>query len=516
MTPEETLNQQKWAVLQDVKEHYQINTRNEGDVKCILPDFTRAKTISPDRIGDILRFIEKEGAFKIQKHTNQRRNAKYLIINPSRFEEVYKEYEQKNNSEEDELNEEDIFSYDGGLSRGYENSNLELFIQKKILLEHKRRDDLGFWAKELSFNNNSLKDICEVINKLMEDKILYLSANTRPEKFEDREGIEDKNGFINWNMVEELDKKTKRMSDENECVIFDTSIIDEIRLKGRIDIAIEEFMNNKVYSSLGYLVNKSEVEENSYSYQKQREIVIDEIVKDEGDELIISLNNFSDKKVEVLKTLLALEKENLVRITELRSNPMYDQGGNFLGKWTNTDNPVAHIYALKTNSNKQEPMLMKIVGMPELQIKGFEERVILQKPKNKRVQLMKFPPDLKWGEITIKFLNQQEVIIKFRDETLQATYETMGFQDEKRKLPNKQWDFLCLLAIKNGELSWDNNQELPIKQINSIKKQKQLLADALKAYFQINSDEPFHDYKKEKAYRIKLNLIPEPEAKDID
>lgn len=47
------------------------------------------------------------------------------------------------------------------------------------------------------------------------------------------------------------------------------------------------------------------------------------------------------------------------------------------------------------------------------------------------------------------------------------------------------------------------------------KKQKQLLSEALKAYFQI-SDNPFHDYKNEKAYRIKLNLIPEPESKSIN
>lgn len=97
MTPKETLNQQIWAILQDIEEDYQINTRKEGDVKCILPDFKRAKNIcSPDRIGNILRFLEKEGAFKIRGLTNKRRNAKYLIINPTRFEEIYEEYRQKN------------------------------------------------------------------------------------------------------------------------------------------------------------------------------------------------------------------------------------------------------------------------------------------------------------------------------------------------------------------------------------------------------------------------------------
>ena len=57
---------------------------------------------------------------------------------------------------------------------------------------------------------------------------------------------------------------------------------------------------------------------------------------------------------------------------------------------------------------------------------------------------------------------------------------------------------------------------MPLKQINSIKKQKQLLSEALKAYFQVSSDEPFDDYKKEKAYKIKLTLVPEQGLKDID
>jgi len=185
-------------------------------------------------------------------------------------------------------------------------------------------------------------------------------------------------------------------------------------------------------------------------------------------------------------------------------------------------------------NNKQKPEIKKVIGNEFLQqakeplhividdvkkdigIRGFEGKVVLQKPKNKRIQLRKFPADLKWKEISIQFLNEHEVIIKAKNETLQTTYEAMGFQDEKKKLPNKQWQFLRLLAVKKGEVSWDNNYNLSLKQINSIKKQKQLLSEALKAYFQIHEDEPFHDYKIEKAYRIKLIIIPEPELKNIN
>jgi len=151
---------------------------------------------------------------------------------------------------------------------------------------------------------------------------------------------------------------------------------------------------------------------------------------------------------------------------------------------------------------------IEITKLPELQIKGFEEKVILQKPKNKSVQIPNFPKDLRWEQISIRFLNEHEVIIKAADKQLQSTYELMGFQDEKRKLPNKQWVLLRSLAMKNGELSWENNNNMSLQETNSVKKQKQLLATGLKAYFQISND-PFEDYKKEKAYKIKLSLFIE-------
>jgi hypothetical protein len=68
---------------------------------------------------------------------------------------------------------------------------------------------------------------------------------------------------------------------------------------------------------------------------------------------------------------------------------------------------------------------------------------------------------------------------------------------------------LKLLSTKNnGELSWTNNQGLTKKQIDNAKKQKQLLSEALKISFQIN-DNPFENYRKVKAYKIKMKLIPE-------
>jgi len=82
----------------------------------------------------------------------------------------------------------------------------------------------------------------------------------------------------------------------------------------------------------------------------------------------------------VLKTLLALEKENLLRIRELRSNPIFDEKGDFLGRWSAKDNPVARIYTLKIQTNKQEPMLIKLVEGSEVKVSG------IQAPSSKRTR----------------------------------------------------------------------------------------------------------------------------------
>jgi hypothetical protein len=303
--------------------------------------------------------------------------------------------------EEDEEEDDDCFSYDGGPSSSYPNTDLELFILKKILLEHKHWDDGGFNAKELSFNNDSLSDICRPIQLMIEDKILYLSANTFPERTGDDkdDGIEDKRGFINWKVVEKLDKNPSKIDAVVGGVNFDIDMQDEVKLKGRLDIAVEEFMNDKVQNPDGFAYgmdksklsealarNKKELDEGkkkwidenfaidgaSYLYAKQRGIVIDEIAKGNEGEIVMSLNDFRDQNVDVLKTLLALEKENILRIKELQSNAMFDNDGNFIGLWSTKDNPSAKIQILnapavdaaktRTNINKDAPFTSEEKG----------------------------------------------------------------------------------------------------------------------------------------------------------
>ena len=124
-------------------------------------------------------------------------------------------------------------------------------------------------------------------------------------------------------------------------------------------------------------------------------------------------------------------------------------------------------------------------------------------PQKKGVTPIQLPLDTNWEDITIKFKDGYNVNIKVKDLKIDADYKQMGFEDTRNRLPNKQWDLLRLLALQKGELAWDKPGAN-----RYVKKKKQLLSDTLKAYFQIEKD-PFLPYKPQKAYKIRINLIPD-------
>jgi hypothetical protein len=137
--------------------------------------------------------------------------------------------------------------------------------------------------------------------------------------------------------------------------------------------------------------------------------------------------------------------------------------------------------------------------------KKMEENLVKKKngKKIKRIHPLDLFKGFEWEDIKIKFVNGISVIIYADDIRHKADYIEMGFEDRRTFRPNKQWDFLRLMAIKRGILHWGDKEADP-----KIKKIKQLTSDTLKEYFQIQED-PFHRYGLNKEYRIKIYLIPE-------
>ena len=118
---------------------------------------------------------------------------------------------------------------------------------------------------------------------------------------------------------------------------------------------------------------------------------------------------------------------------------------------------------------------------------------------------LELPPDhgYSWVDVTIRFVDGHAVDIKVGDKLFKKTFAEMGFEDMRSRRPDKQWNFLQLLALHNGEIKWGDE---PAQ--DSFMKSKQKVSYTLRKYFSIEED-PFEVYKKLHSYKIKLNLIPE-------
>jgi len=156
-------------------------------------------------------------------------------------------------------------------------------------------------------------------------------------------------------------------------------------------------------------------------------------------------------------------------------------------------------------------------------------------PSSKKITPIPLPSGARWDDIIIEFIDMHNVKIKYKNKTFRRDYKDMGFEDSRALKPNKQWEFLYLLAENNGEISWEKysfgkrpnnrrteqdfghefdentsqNKGFSIIKVPDVKKKtKQLLSQSLKAVFPIEGD-PFFPYKEFKAYKIRFfKLIP--------
>ena len=115
------------------------------------------------------------------------------------------------------------------------------------------------------------------------------------------------------------------------------------------------------------------------------------------------------------------------------------------------------------------------------------------------------PAGIAWRSIWLQFTDDENIMITAGQYRRGASYADMGMADRRGKTlkPNLQWQFLLLLAKKQGELSF-KDPEADDKWV----KQKELLSGKLKTYFRMDSD-PFFRYTTK--YKIRLTLIPKRE-----
>ncbi len=131
--------------------------------------------------------------------------------------------------------------------------------------------------------------------------------------------------------------------------------------------------------------------------------------------------------------------------------------------------------------------------------------------KPKRKFPYKIQSGTTWESFYIQFKNAEAVTIKVSGHTYDTSFADMGFADKRTGKPNTQWTLLTVFAKNGGSLSASSPDAK-----DKYKKHKQLLSDALKGYFSMDTD-PFKTYGKTDGYTLKINLsYPQEEAGQVE
>lgn len=454
-------------------------------------------------------------------------------------EELAKKYEDKFNR---------LLSYDGfslrngkikrNIKEREHDSDLDLYIKKKILVEA-WRDDLPHPLQELSFNQNTLEQICYSLWDLFSIETISLGVNTTPEKLL----IEADPRFhqeivFNWDLVRDLDNNPHKI--ENEYG-FDIELLNRERLDEDVNEEIAEFVSNMAATQNDDMVENTELDakllkipsyirgtaNNYYSYKKQRKILLEFIAKlykrFENEIIVIKFKDIKDTNINVLRTLLALESEQFFDISELRNNKK---------RWTDEDDIYAKIQVKKLRisalkkfllapaehpselqnkiaelpqETKKEPLSIHVIGLKE----GLEAIAGAKKESGGPKFPHKIPAGVEWSNVIIKFLDEETIHIRVRQLAHTTTYEEMKLVGKKGR-PSVLWFFLLTLAKVGGEVSIKDPEAK-----DEYKKQKELISKKLKEYFTLQ-DDPFFPYqssegKTKNSYRTRFQLIPPEE-----
>lgn len=132
----------------------------------------------------------------------------------------------------------------------------------------------------------------------------------------------------------------------------------------------------------------------------------------------------------------------------------------------------------------------------------FHEAV-MPEPDGPMMARFPTPPDARWGDVTIKFVDGHTVSIRCKSEAGTFNYTQMGMVDGRNANPNVQWQFLQDLAEGRGSMSSTSG----LANQKNVKR-KQTLNERLGAFFSIDGEAITWDADAGE-YRCRFQLIPD-------
>lgn len=119
-----------------------------------------------------------------------------------------------------------------------------------------------------------------------------------------------------------------------------------------------------------------------------------------------------------------------------------------------------------------------------------------------------FSADTKWSDVTFTIISNETIRVSIRDNSRPFHYAEMGFLDKRKgDQPTSLWGILINVFGKNkGRVSWENANSPSKQQQDQLKKSVGRIRTAMREFSGLSED-PFHGYKKSKAYELKAKLI---------
>jgi len=567
MTPEEKFNQDVWWILQEIKKDNYLTTKGKK-VEFSLRSLPKTKSIrrkdvdygfpQEDVQRRLLFKLQEWKALDIQPVDNILRGSDIfnpriydLTIKQPKFDELYKKYELANRPKETEQWVKPIlrklengklpYKKDGLFYSLWKYANASRLTGKSLIafmdlapLEGNPRfaifdflnslQELKIELEDITFHEDIYKKYCKAEHDYITD---YITKNPKADfskaikkLFKNKATFDDI--FRILGKFDELAKIKMQLNGLLEFIEFSPSpSVKNIKpLKQHLETYINCFVEDKFFSP--------ELK-NFYRFSRQKEIFLQQIereAKDYGLEFvfrqgeIISVSRGSvatigkDEAYLFIHTLAAMEKQDYFEIESILITdmdvPPEKQTDDYKIKIL-ANEKLLEEYEPKVSHAYEHIQKIQLVDS-KLEVDGLKDGLNAIAQSKKEADKPKFPHKLpagtKWEEITIKFVDDENVYIQVKQYKHTASYKELGLVGRgKNPNPSELWAFLKVLAQVNGELAIKDTQAR-----DKYKKQKELLAKALQSYFSLDYD-PFYPYrssteKQGNSYKIKITLLP--------
>ena len=160
------------------------------------------------------------------------------------------------------------------------------------------------------------------------------------------------------------------------------------------------------------------------------------------------------------------------------------------------------IDSFNTNDEDENKNRMSIFLFDPKEVREYEIKHNIQ-VKEQEIKPLNLPPGTEWEDITIEFLNEEDVHIYIKEEPFSdSDYKQLGFKEKGKTKPIMLWTYLKKFGKGKGKITY------PQPASDSLRTYMKSLNQGLKKCFRVDDETPpIINSKKQQSYECKIKLI---------